>query len=110
MSFCVTVPSEELGAAEDRLAQLGGPRELGAPSGERAARIDRAARVRLAPTADGIEIFERETRRVHRQVAARADRVLAMPLEPLAHRARRLAGDVVHRAQARSPAAGSAAS
>ena len=41
-----------------------------------------------APRADGVEVLEREAERVHHLVAARARRVRAVLLHPLAHRQR----------------------
>ena len=65
--------------------------------GQHARRVDRGAgfAVLVAPSADGVEVLEREAERIDDAVAGVAGRIGAVRLEALAHRRRELALDVL---------------
>ena len=73
-----------------RAPPAAGPRRpwSGVPSASWPGRVDRHARVALAPGADEVEVLERKPDRVHDLVARGTHRVGAVQLEPLAQRGR----------------------
>ncbi len=76
---------EQARAAQQRVAQAGRPAHRRAVA-ERARGIDRLAAVLGAPQADHVVVLEGEADRVHGPVTGGAGRVLAVLLEPRAHR------------------------
>ena len=90
VSFSVSV-SDELVAdgSAATLRRPGRPSNL-VPSGRPPEASIGAALTRslVPPLADGVEVLQREAERVHPRVAARADRIGAVLLHPLAHRQR----------------------
>src|SRR5580693_450254 len=72
---------------QNRLAKAGRPVELGAIE-QFALGIDAEPTVVAAPHADSVEVFERESDRIHHGVTARAGWILAMLFHALADRSR----------------------
>src|SRR5262252_7079036 len=80
-------PDESIGVIQDRLAKAGRAIQLGAI--EQGARsINAESSVVGAPHSDSVEVFERESDRVHHRVTARTSRILAMLFHALADRPR----------------------
>ena len=81
-------PREGVAVGRQDVAQLIRAREL-ASVRQLPRRVDRELAFRLAPRANGVEVLEAEAERIHAAMARRADGVLAVFLELLAHRRRR---------------------
>ena len=77
-----------IGTAEQYVPKPAGTSKGGRTIGENGRGVDEVPGVDGAPSADGIEILQREAQRVHWGVARRAGRVLAMQGEALAYRTR----------------------
>ena len=83
MSFSVSARHEQLGAARQQGLHARRPVDHAA-IGQLALGIDRRAGVLVAPTADRVEMLERETDRVHLGVTARTRGVRAVANHRLA--------------------------
>ena len=82
---------EPVRSRQQRRLEAGGPSNC-VPSGSTAdASIGCGGLAARPPLADGVEVLERETERIHHRMTARADRVGAMLRQPLAHREHRAA-------------------